>query len=76
VIVIKNSKNFRLDSVTTARLEALSIDLRLNQTELIDMLINACFDESWDGFKAKSENKGFDRLVNTFRDRKDIIKTK
>jgi hypothetical protein len=69
---MKISKAYRLDSLAVERLEFLSKQAHVSQTALLEELIHACFDEAWEKYPVKPENKGFDRFTNTMRDRVKI----
>lgn len=41
---MRKSKNFRLDEVSAARLDEMSKEIHLSQADILNMLIDSCFD--------------------------------
>jgi len=53
-------RSFRLDDLTAERLKSLSVELNASQGELIEQLVNACFDAASSGY----EVIGFQRFAD------------
>ena len=52
--------SFRLDETSSERLKSMAVDLGASQGELLEQLINACFDSACTGY----EVSGFQRFAD------------
>lgn len=72
MIKMRKMKSYRLEDVTINRLEHMALQLEINQTELIEELINACFDTA----RSNYEKNNFDNFVQKAKERVDIVNNK
>lgn len=67
---MKIKKGFRLDQLVVSRLEDIAISVGISQTDLIESLVNACYDSyahCWEPGLG-----GFERLERSLKDRKKL----
>ena len=73
---MKIHKGFRVDPVIGSRLEDVADRIKMTQTELIEKLINALWEEDkcdWYRKETLSEERGFDRFREYMFQRMDLI---
>jgi predicted DNA-binding protein len=65
---MKKMKSFRLSSLSFSRLESMAKETDMSQSQLLEELISACFDEAFDGYRGeKARGKGFERVRENMR---------
>ena len=73
---MKIHKGFRVDPVIGNRLETVADRIKMTQTDLIEKLINALWEENQhDWFRKETliEERGFDRFREYMHQRMDVI---
>ena len=68
----KTGKSWRMDNLAAKRLEQMSKETKISQTQIIEELIHACFDEHCNRYQFKLSDSGFDRLMSNFKHKLEL----